>query len=918
MNDNLIFKETIETKLQIFDNINFSNIIDNNMLEACLNSISDNIYYLLDFVKTSKLCKDYFMLILRSKVINFIKLILSINSNDKLNILAYVLNYFLSLSFKLLSIYNIETEKVIYFIEDVFDMSPVYLISSLFNNLANNYLKNKSYKDFTPTDSLLIVKTANGILNRLSPSLDTSLRGEIQSLISQLFSIYHLSGVNARGQYNVKNQNYDILAKFDNCNSITFNFETVFYKNFWTLHKYICNPMLIFNTDINQVDAIDGIEDFEFDKDSYSCSSDNNINLMQLESNKKNNITNNDINFDSNNNNILSIYLKNLSNLVNFFFKNSVNIQSLKVLKSINIKKEAVFSYPKFLISPQLFELQINDPSFRIIIVSQIIINLKALIKPINSIQKNCFIISSEKHEAIKVIINKCYEYLDIIYNEYYEILKHNMNDEVYFENWKINIGKENLNKQIINNNQLKDKINLLNTKYESQQNYNLNNLAYNFKKIDINADKIIYNKKSFNIDYKSFSNSKSNILYNVYNSEDDIYSKNAYVGKFIDKLVEEERDNDNAIDIEDKYKTNSLYCFKTLKLITYFDMGRLEKFKNINIDYLIKEYKLHYEINSKLSDKNRNNIEMDQINTENNKVNTVIEDICIINENYDNNFNNIISKEDKVPEYLTDIQYKGEINIKNKSIISNTLCNKSNSNKLDNNVITNNEVENKIHNEDYDLKDKKKDENNNNSNTDLNNLNINSDVNNMPTEYNSKENNTSNNCTNLEIDLSNMANKSNLKKHASIKPVLINNDNTKEENSFKQEHINNSEGTIKQEFAYHKRDSKSKIEYNKEKKESVYTNNKKSEVKHDNTNTNSSNNNLKIKQNNYINNYSEKYKSNKFNNKTDSNYYNDNNYNNNKNYKDSSKEHSYINKKRHYDKDIGGNKKTNNKKVNY
>ena len=331
----------------------------------------------------------------------------------------------------------------------------------------NNFLKNKSFKDFTSTDSLLLVKTANGILKRLSPSLDTSLRGKIQSSISQLFSIYHLSGVNARGQYNSKNQNYELLTSsvgleniVDNNSSVYNNKENNFYKKFWNLHKYICNPLLLFNSSgsSEEIANIDCLDEFDFEKSEVNKIDDKSNTEINV------NINNNNLNkFSSSNNksyNTLNVFVNSLNSLVSYFCRNSVNIQSLKAIKNINIKIEAVFSYPKFLLSPQLFDLQVKDPSFRVIIISQIIICLNAFIKPINSIQIKSFVTNDSQKANINNLIVKSFEYLNQLSKEYCEIFKSNLNDETFFENWKLNIGKENLEKQTLIPHNNKDHLN--------------------------------------------------------------------------------------------------------------------------------------------------------------------------------------------------------------------------------------------------------------------------------------------------------------------------------------------------------------------------------------------------------------------------------------------------------------------------
>ena len=78
-----------------------------------------------------------------------------------------------------------------------------------------------------------------------------------------------------------------------------------------------------------------------------------------------------------------NIFLSNVSYLISFFENNPIDL-------SINLKgnKINIQSYPKFLTNPQLFNRQLNDSSFRRIILLQIIIVYNSFLRPISTIQK--------------------------------------------------------------------------------------------------------------------------------------------------------------------------------------------------------------------------------------------------------------------------------------------------------------------------------------------------------------------------------------------------------------------------------------------------------------------------------------------------------------------------------------------------
>lgn len=129
-------------------------------------------------------------------------------------------------------------------IEDIFETFPIKDIEKLFE-IFSNFLKKVDQK-IIDERKLVILKTTNTLLKRLSSSLDTKLRGQIQMLLSEIFSISDKSGVNLKGHYNMNNSaSWDGIENFINDNNKNSIVNAKFYKQFWILHKFLTNPFLV-------------------------------------------------------------------------------------------------------------------------------------------------------------------------------------------------------------------------------------------------------------------------------------------------------------------------------------------------------------------------------------------------------------------------------------------------------------------------------------------------------------------------------------------------------------------------------------------------------------------------------------------------------------------------------------------------
>lgn len=98
-----------------------------------------------------------------------------------------------------------------------------------------------------------------------------------------------------------------------------------FYKQFWILLKYLSNPLKIFSNE--PFDVNDTLESLD----------ETTQNIVVLD--------------DDIQTNKLELFLININKVISFFSKNKINLAD---------KSEAILTYPKYLTSTDLFDLQLN------------------------------------------------------------------------------------------------------------------------------------------------------------------------------------------------------------------------------------------------------------------------------------------------------------------------------------------------------------------------------------------------------------------------------------------------------------------------------------------------------------------------------------------------------------------------------
>ena len=260
-----------------------------------------------------------------------------------------------------------------------------------------------------------------------------------------------------------------------------------------------------------------------------------------------------------------NIFLSNVSYLISFFENNPIDL-------SINLKgnKINIQSYPKFLTNPQLFNRQLNDSSFRRIILLQIIIVYNSFLRPISTIQKKFFVFNNQTIDIIKKDINRCVQILSKAKNKNLNI----MEDEITWENWKEKNcppfekePDENLINIINNNNNINNN-NKENNENEKEENKKIKNIP----KLNIENS----NMNAFNFDEKFKTNliDIKNIKVNF--KIDNLNSEVPFIGTYLNAVLDDADVENELLENEKIINRDSSFSWKFLRLLSQNDICKL------------------------------------------------------------------------------------------------------------------------------------------------------------------------------------------------------------------------------------------------------------------------------------------------------------------------------------------------------
>lgn len=226
----------------------------------------------------------------------------------------------------------------------------------------------------------------------------------------------------------------------------------------------------------------------------------------------------------------LEIFLNNIAKILDYFEENKI---------SANEQTQFLLSYPKYLTSPDLFQLQLNDNSFRKTIMTQFLIVMKSFLRPISQVQKKYFVFVDKEKKKINELILKVKEISRL--HESNHLTEKVLSDEEHWEKWKESacqtfekFSTPELNK-LHDDSEEKARINLNDEKSKIRVRpiYKIDN----FNTYDFN--------KYFDVNLTELKDVKSNLVYS-----ESLKGENPFIGNFIERVM---KDSDIEMEIEEK-----------------------------------------------------------------------------------------------------------------------------------------------------------------------------------------------------------------------------------------------------------------------------------------------------------------------------------------------------------------------------
>ncbi|CAD8168103.1 unnamed protein product [Paramecium pentaurelia] len=209
------------------------------------------------------------------------------------------------------------------FSEDIYECLSLSELYDYFNNL---YSQISTISKFQDENKYVLLRICNSMLKRLSTTHDTFLRGQVQIFLTQIFSTIHPSL--RKKPINIRDRGFDEESVKVNA-SLPYSF----YKNFWTLQKYLNNSELIFRNKV------------EFDEVGEEAGQV--IQGVSEPQRTKN----------------LQAVIKVIMRALQYFKENPLESQIITVKR-----------FPKFLTKYSLFKNQLNDPYFRKLFLNQVLL----------------------------------------------------------------------------------------------------------------------------------------------------------------------------------------------------------------------------------------------------------------------------------------------------------------------------------------------------------------------------------------------------------------------------------------------------------------------------------------------------------------------------------------------------------------
>ncbi|WKX94800.1 hypothetical protein Q1695_011793 [Nippostrongylus brasiliensis] len=269
-------------------------------------------------------------------------------------------------------------------LQDMFEVSGIGRCERLFGILEENMMQFKQ-SPLVETSQTPILRMCNDLLKRLSRSAETSFCGRILFFLSRYLPLSEKSGLNLMGHFNTQN-----VTKFDTSESqpvdlinasdeemetgeikeskeVNIPVDHALYSMFWQMQSFFSNPTIC------------------FDKQQWTTFQKNSTDVLGVFSSYKLEKTGDD---DEENGKRSTIDHKTKQNLVD----------------------EADSYFAKYLTSPKLLQLQLNDSQFRRYFLIQFIILCQYLTSS-RMKQKNTTL-TDEQTKFVNETQEKCYRLL--------------------------------------------------------------------------------------------------------------------------------------------------------------------------------------------------------------------------------------------------------------------------------------------------------------------------------------------------------------------------------------------------------------------------------------------------------------------------------------------------------------------------
>jgi len=224
----------------------------------------------------------------------------------------------------------------------------------------------------------------------------------------------------------------------------------------------------------------------------------------------------------------IEIFLNNISKIILY-------LQNHKI--DLNENSDTILSYPKYLTNQDLFDLQLNDSSFRITIFTQFFIVLRSFLRPVSQTQKKSFVFSENEKKKINELLIQIK--INLKRSRIYSKLKKIFKEEESWETWKESgcptyekFPGEDLKMNIAKK---------VDNKKETESAYR-NIKSKNLFKID-NLANYDFNK-NFDINLNDLKDIKYNFSY-----IESLNSENPFLGNYIERVL---KDNDPQMEIDE------------------------------------------------------------------------------------------------------------------------------------------------------------------------------------------------------------------------------------------------------------------------------------------------------------------------------------------------------------------------------